>query len=314
MHSRFIGPPVPSLLASFRRHSGRCKKTGQITSRHRGGGLKYNYRIIDFTRDRGAAGKYTVLRLEKDPNRTAWIALLKRDGDSVLSYVLAWRGCAPGDVVYNGDTVSPSLGNCLPLKAIPPGTLVHNIGIRAGEAGKLARSAGTYGQILSSSGSYVQIKLCSGEIRYIHSEARATVGAVSNPFHKLEILGTAGANRRKGIRPHVRGVAMNPCDHPMGGKGKGRGMPSTSPWGKITKGKFTVKKHLQKYVIKPRPTRNPRKKQLTSSKYGKFAVDNEELKNLMNGNNDGFFPASSNSTGLVEMNQSSKDGVSKVKN
>lgn len=268
----YDGPPVGSLLAPLNKTGGRCRITGRITSFHRGGGEKHTYRLIDW--NRSVPGPHLVLRLEKDPNRSAHIALLQSKETNLLSYILAPKDTQSGDVLYAGDNVPPVRGNCLPLKAIPPGTLIHNIGLRPGEGGKLARSAGTYAQLLRTGQSgYAQVKMCSGEIRFLPVAAKATIGTVSNPFHKLEIVGTAGANRRKGRRPHVRGVAMNPCDHPMGGRGN-RGMPSTSPWGKITKGKFTVKKERQKFVIQPRPTRNVRTKQ-PSRKSGRFLVQDQ---------------------------------------
>ena len=170
-----------------------------------------------------------------------------------------------------------SLSVSLSLSHLPVSPLALCVVIRAPHSSSHSiapRLTGTYAQLLrTGQRGYAQVKMSSGEVRFLPVEALATVGTVSNPFHKLEVLGTAGANRRRGIRPHVRGVAMNPCDHPMGGRG-GRGMPSTSPWGKITKGKFTVKKHLCKFIIRPRPTRNQRKRQ-PIRKSGKFTVQDE---------------------------------------
>ena len=255
------GPPIPSLLSRLDHTAGRSTLTGRITIRHRGGGDKLKYRLVDWTRH-SMPGRHTVMRIEQDPNRSARLALLKHQETQKLSYILAVKGMNVGDVVQRGANVAPDRGNCLPLSAIPVGTLIHNVGLRPGEAGKLSRAAGTYCQLLrTQQEGMAQVKLSSGEIRHVPVDAYATVGTVSNPFHKLQILGTAGANRRRGRRPAVRGVAMNACDHPMGGKGKRRGIPSTSPWGKMTKGVFTVKKHLQKMVIRARPTRNARKKQ-----------------------------------------------------
>lgn len=255
----YQGPPIGSLLTPLHKTGGRCRQTGRITMRHRGGGDKHNYRLIDWARS--SVNDQKVMRLEVDPNRTAWIALLKDAVDHRLSYIVAPKGLKPGDVVRSGANVTPDVGNCLPLSSMPAGTIIHNIGMFDGDAGKLARAAGTYAQLLKTGQSgYAEVKLSSGERRLLPVGARATVGAVSNPFHKLEILGTAGANRRKGRRPRVRGVAMNAVDHPLGGKGKRRGLPSTSIWGKMTKGKFTVKKELNPLIIEARPTTNKRKK------------------------------------------------------
>jgi ribosomal protein L2 len=269
----YQGPPVGSLLTRLHKVGGRCNITGKITSRHRGGGERHSYRLIDWDR---TYPNVQVMRIEVDPNRSARIALVKSQETNQLSYILAPHGISPGDILLKGENVQPNKGNCLPLSNIPPGTLIHSIGLRNGESGKIARSAGTYGQMLrTGSRGYAQVKMCSGEVRFLPVGAYATIGSVSNPLHKMEILGTAGANRRKGRRPRVRGVAMNACDHPMGGKGGGRAMASTSPWGKQTKGVFTVKKHLCKFIIKPRPTRNIRKKQQVK-KTGKFKLDDNE--------------------------------------
>ncbi|KAI3646796.1 hypothetical protein MP228_009724 [Amoeboaphelidium protococcarum] len=271
----YQGAPIPSLLTKLHKTGGRCRDTGRITARHRGGGEKHSYRLMDW--DRSNEGAHEVMRVEVDPNRSARIALLKHLESNMLSYIVAPKGVIPGQVLHNGESVAPDIGNCLPLSAIPPGTLIHNIGLKNGEAGKIARSAGTYAQLLrTGQKGLAQIKMCSGEIRFIPVGAKATIGTVSNPFHKLEILGTAGANRRRGKRPSVRGVAQNPVDHPMGGRGRGRGMPSTSPWGKITKGVFTVKKHLNPMIIKARPTVNARKKQPVK-KTGIFALSNQSI-------------------------------------
>lgn len=290
----YQGPPIGSLLSKLHKTAGRCRRTGQITVRFRGGGDRHFYRLIDW--NRRVEGVHEVMRLEVDPNRSARIALLKHRQSQRLSYIVAPKGTQVGDLVQSGANVPPERGNCLPLSAIPVGTLIHNIGLRANQGGKIARSAGTYAQLLrTQQRGLAQVKLCSGEIRYVPVDALATVGAVSNPFHKLEVLGTAGANRRKGRRPHVRGIAMNPCDHPMGGKGKRRGMPSTSPWGKMTKGKFTVKKHMQKIIIKARPTRNQRKKQPVR-KYGKFAMSSEDVDILLSPHSQTLSSSSSSSS------------------
>lgn len=281
----FQGPPIASLLVPLHKTGGRCRITGRITTRHRGGGEKHDYRLIDW--DRRLSGKHQVMRVEADPNRTARIALLKHIETSRLSYIVAPKGLEVGNVVQSGVNVPPDRGNCLPLSSMPPGTLVHNIGLKTNQGGKIARAAGTYGQLLrTGQQGFAQVKMCSGEVRFIPVGALATVGVVSNQFHKLEQLGTAGANRRKGIRPSVRGIAMNPVDHPMGGRGRRRGMPSTSPWGKITKGGFTVKKHLQPYVIKARPSINRRKKQVIR-RVGKYALQDEMLFKDAQPQNDG---------------------------
>lgn len=243
--------PEKSLLEPLPKRAGRNSQ-GKITVRHRGGGHKRQYRIIDFKRDKdGIPGK--VATIEYDPNRSARIALLHYlDGEK--RYILAPQGLKPGDVVYSGPTSDIKPGNCLPLANIPVGTMIHNIEMRAGRGGQLARSAGAEAQLLAKDGDYVQIRLSSGEVRMIRKECRATVGQVGNLDHENIRIGKAGRKRWLGIRPTVRGVVMNPNDHPHGG-GEGRapiGRKSPmSPWGKPTLGKKTRKKRHQsdKYIV-----------------------------------------------------------------
>lgn len=232
------GDPVKSLTEGLRKSGGR-NNAGRITSRRRGGGHKRRYRMIDFRRIKDDIAA-SVERLEFDPNRTAFIALIKyEDGD--LSYIIAPQRLRVGDTVISGEQVDIKPGNCMPLANMPVGTIVHNVEMKIGKGAQLARSAGTYAQLIGKDQGYAQLRLSSGELRMVRGECRATVGAVSNPDQQNIKLGKAGRSRWAGKRPSVRGVAMNPIDHPHGG-GEGRtsgGRHPVSPWGKPTKGKRT---------------------------------------------------------------------------
>jgi large subunit ribosomal protein L2 len=232
------GKPVKSLTEGLRQKGGR-NNTGRITMRRSGGGHKRRYRAVDFKRARDDSPA-TVERIEYDPNRTAFIALIKY-ADDTLSYILAPQRLRAGDTVVSGDRVDVKPGNAMPLRNMPLGTIVHNVEMKAGKGGQLARSAGTYVQLVGRDQGYALLRLASGELRMVRSECRATIGAVSNPDHQNIVIGKAGRNRWLGKRPSVRGVAMNPIDHPHGG-GEGRssgGRHPVTPWGKPTKGKKT---------------------------------------------------------------------------
>jgi large subunit ribosomal protein L2 len=221
--------------------------------RYQGGGHKQRYRLIDFKRNKFNEPA-TVERLEYDPNRTAFIALVKYK-DGTQSYILAPQRLSVGDSVVSGDRVDVKVGNAMPLGAMPVGTIVHNIEMKPGKGGQVARSAGSYAQYLGRDGSYALVRLNSSEVRKIPLTCMATVGAVSNPDHMNEIIGKAGRNVWKGKRPHVRGTAMNPIDHPHGG-GEGRtkgGRHPVTPWGKPTKGaKTRVNKRTTKFIVRTR--------------------------------------------------------------
>jgi large subunit ribosomal protein L2 len=229
------GQPVKSLTEGKRSQGGR-NNHGRITVRFRGGGHKKRYRIVDFKRMKHDVAA-TVERLEYDPNRSAFIALIKY-ADGELAYILAPQRLAPGDQVISGDRVDIKPGNALPLKNIPVGTIVHNVEMKVGKGGQIARSAGAYVQLVGKDQGYAQLRLSSGEVRMVRGECYATIGAVSNPDHQNVNYGKAGRMRWLGFRPHNRGVAMNPVDHPLGG-GEGRtsgGRHPVTPWGKPTKG------------------------------------------------------------------------------
>jgi large subunit ribosomal protein L2 len=232
------GKPERSLTEGLKSMGGR-NNHGRITARRRGGGHKRRYRIIDFKRLKYDM-EATVERLEYDPNRTAFIALVKySDGD--LSYILAPQRLRAGDKVISGKAVDIKPGNAMPMQSIPVGTIIHNIEMKVGKGGQIARSAGTYAQIIGKDQGYAQLRLSSGELRLVRAECMATIGAVSNPDQQNIKLGKAGRKRWLGKRPQVRGVAMNPIDHPHGG-GEGRtsgGRHPVTPWGKPTKGKRT---------------------------------------------------------------------------
>lgn len=229
------GAPLAALVESQKRGSGR-NNNGHITTRHRGGGHKSHYRIVDFRRNKdGVPAK--VERIEYDPNRSAHLALLCY-ADGERRYIIAPRGLAAGSSVVSGSEAPIRPGNALPLRNIPVGTTIHCIEMLPGKGAQLARSAGASVQLLAREGTYAQLRLRSGEIRRVHIECRATIGEVGNEEHNLRQIGKAGAVRWRGIRPTVRGVAMNPVDHPHGG-GEGRtgeGRVPVNPWGQPTKG------------------------------------------------------------------------------
>lgn len=246
----YKGKPVKSLTEGLSQTGGR-NNLGRITLRFRGGGHKRSYRLIDFKR-RQFGMPATVERLEYDPNRTAFIALLKYQ-DGTLSYILAPQKLKAGDTVVSGEKVDVQPGNAMQLRNIPVGTFIHNVEMRPGKGGQMARSAGTFAQLVGRDGNYAQLKLSSGEMRVVPAECMATIGAVSNPDHMNQSFGKAGRQRWKGRRPHVRGVVMNPVDHPLGG-GEGRtsgGRHPVSPWGKPAKGgKTRHNKKTDKFIIR----------------------------------------------------------------
>ena len=232
------GKPVKKLTVGLTGKGGR-NSTGRITARRRGGGHKRRYRIVDFKRRKFDVAA-TVQRLEYDPNRTAFIALIEY-ADGEQSYILAPQRLAVGDTVISGERADIKPGNAMPLASIPIGTIVHNVEMKAGKGGQIARSAGTYVQLVGRDAGYALLRLSSGEVRMVRAECMATVGAVSNSDQANTKLGKAGRNRWLGKRPSVRGVAMNPIDHPHGG-GEGRtsgGRHPVTPWGKPTKGART---------------------------------------------------------------------------
>jgi large subunit ribosomal protein L2 len=245
------GDPVKFLTEGIHSSGGR-NNHGHITSRHRGVGHKQRYRIIDFKRRK--LGTATVERLEYDPNRSAFIALLKYQ-DGTLSYILAPQRIQAGDTVEAGDKADIKPGNALPLSNIPVGTIVHNIEMKMGAGGQLARSAGTYVQLVGRDQGMALLRLSSGEVRMVSADCIATIGAVSNPDEQNIVIGKAGRSRWLGRRPHVRGVAMNPIDHPHGG-GEGRtsgGRHPVTPWGISTKGKKTRKnKRTNRWIVRRR--------------------------------------------------------------
>lgn len=250
------GDPVKSLTEGLRKKGGRNNQ-GHITARRIGGGHKRRYRKIDFKRNKLDMAA-VVERIEYDPNRTAFIALLKYS-DGELAYILAPQRLAVGDEVVSGKTgIDIKPGNAMPMAAMPVGTIIHNVEMKAGKGGQMARSAGTYAQIIGKDQGYAQVRLSSGEIRLVRGECMATVGAVSNPDQQNINLGKAGRKRWLGKRPSVRGVAMNPVDHPHGG-GEGRtsgGRHPVTPWGKPTKGKKTrSNKKTDRLIMRSRHVR-----------------------------------------------------------
>ncbi len=234
------GKPVAALVEKKNRTAGR-NNNGHITTRHMGGGHKKQYRVVDFRRNKdGIVAK--VERLEYDPNRSAHLALLCY-ADGERRYIIAPRGIVAGSQLMNGAEAPIKPGNCLPLRNIPVGTTIHCIEMQPGKGAQIARSAGASVQLLAREGSYAQLRLRSGEIRKVHVDCRATIGEAGNEEHSLRSIGKAGANRWRGIRPTVRGVVMNPVDHPHGG-GEGKtaaGRDPVSPWGTPTKGYRTRK-------------------------------------------------------------------------
>jgi large subunit ribosomal protein L2 len=246
------GGPVKGLTEGQHSHGGR-NNHGRITTRFRGGGHKQAYRVVDFKR-RKYDMPATVERLEYDPNRTAFLALIKY-ADNELAYILAPQRLKVGDSVVAGARVDIKPGNAMPLSAIPVGTIIHNIEMKIGAGGKIARSAGTYAQLVGKDAGYAQIKLTSGELRVVRAECMASIGAVSNPDNMNQKYGKAGRMRWMGFRPHNRGVVMNPVDHPHGG-GEGRssgGRHPVSPWGQPTKGyKTRTNKRTDGLIIRRR--------------------------------------------------------------
>ena len=246
------GAPVKALTEGKISSGGR-NNSGAITSRYRGGGHKKAYRRIDFKRRRFDAPA-KVERLEYDPNRTGFIALIKYE-DGELAYILAPQRLAVGDTVVSGEYVDVKPGNAMPLANIPVGTIVHNVELKIGKGGQIARSAGTYAQLVGRDGIYVILRLNSGEQRMVHGRCLATIGAVSNPDNMNISISKAGRNRWKGRRGHVRGETMNPVDHPLGGRTRG-GRHPVSPWGKPTKGMKTRKnKSTTKFIMLSRHAR-----------------------------------------------------------
>lgn len=232
------GKPEKSLTEGLRSKGGR-NNLGRVTARRRGGGHKQRYRLIDFKRTKFDMPA-TVERLEYDPNRTAFIALIRYE-DGEHGYILAPQRLAVGDTVISGKSADIKPGNAMPMQAIPVGTIIHNVEMKKGKGGQIARSAGTYAQLIGKDQGYAQLRLNSGELRMVRAECMATVGAVSNPDQQNIKIGKAGRSRWLGVRPSVRGVAMNPIDHPHGG-GEGKtsgGRHPVTPWGKPTKGKRT---------------------------------------------------------------------------
>jgi large subunit ribosomal protein L2 len=252
------GKPEKSLIEGLTKTGGRGGG-GRIAVRFRGGGAKRLYRKVDFKRRKwNVAG--TVQRLEYDPNRTAFIALVKY-ADGELAYILAPQRLRAGDEIVAGEKVDLKPGNASPLRSLPIGSMIHNIELKPGKGGQIARSAGAYAQLVGRDAGYAQIRLGSGELRMVLDSCMATVGAVSNPDHMNEVLGKAGRVRHKGRRPHVRGVAMNPVDHPHGG-GEGKtsgGRHPVTPWGQPTKGhKTRTNKATDKYIIRSRHVKKAR--------------------------------------------------------
>lgn len=243
--------PYKPLCVPLKKTGGR-NNTGNVTVWHRGGGNKHLYRIIDFKRDK--IGIPAIVKtIEYDPNRSARIALLQyKDGE--YRYILAPVGLNVGDTVMSGPDAEIKTGNALPISAIPLGTLIHNIELNPGQGAKLVRSAGNAAQIVAKEDKYAQIKMPSGEVRLVRTSCMATIGQVSNVEHENISYGKAGRKRYLGIRPHVRGVAMNPIDHPLGG-GEGKssgGRPACSPWGKPEGVKTRKNKRTDKFIVKKR--------------------------------------------------------------
>ena len=246
--------PEKSLTRSLSKKAGRNSR-GKITRRHSGGGHKRLYRIIDFKRRKDEVPA-KVAHIEYDPNRSARIALLNY-ADGEKRYILAPLKLKVGDQVMSGEKADIKVGNCLPIANIPVGTIIHNIELKAGKGGELARSAGGYAQLLAKEGQYANVKLPSGEVRLVNMNCRATIGQIGNTSHEIIDLGKAGRKRWLGIRPSVRGTAMNPIDHPHGGgegKNKSSGRDPVTPWGKPTLGYRTRKKNksTDKYIVRRR--------------------------------------------------------------
>ena len=253
------GRPEKSLSFGLNKKGGR-NNSGRITMRRKGGGAKRLYRLIDFKRNKLDV-KGTVERIEYDPNRTAFIALVKYE-DGEKSYILAPQRMKVLDTIISSSSSDIKPGNAMPFTGMPIGTIVHNVELKKGKGGQIARAAGSYAQFVGRDGNYAQLRLSSGEMRLVRQECMATVGAVSNPDNSNQNFGKAGRNRNKGIRPSVRGVVMNPIDHPHGG-GEGRtsgGRHPVTPWGKPTKGARTrTNKSTDKYILRSRHNRKGRK-------------------------------------------------------
>ena len=254
----WTGKPLKSLTAGLSKKGGR-NNTGRITMRRKGGGHKAKYRIIDFKRNKSdIAG--TVERIEHDPNRSSYIALIKYE-DGEMNYILAPKDLKIGEKIIAGENTEIKIGNCMPMSNIPVGIDIHNIELKVGCGAQLARSAGSSTQIVGKSDGYVAIKLPSGEQRKVREECKATIGVLSNIDKKNQKLGKAGRKRWLGVRPSVRGVAMNPIDHPHGG-GEGKtsgGRDPVTPWGKPTKGKKTRNnKRTDKFIIKRKTDKKAR--------------------------------------------------------
>ncbi|WP_186754503.1 50S ribosomal protein L2 [Echinicola salinicaeni] len=244
--------PEKSLLAPLKKSGGR-NNSGKMTARYLGGGHKRRLRIVDFKRNKYDVPA-TVKAIEYDPNRTARLALLYY-ADGAKAYIIAPEGLEVGQTVVSGENVAPEVGNNLPMKNIPLGTIIHNVELKPGKGGAMARSAGGYAQLVAKEGKYVAIKLPSGEMRLVLGVCTATIGSVSNADHMNVVLGKAGRNRWLGKRPRVRGVAMNPVDHPMGGgEGRSSGGHPRSRTGLLAKGKKTraPKKYSNKFIISKR--------------------------------------------------------------
>ncbi len=243
--------PERSLLAPLHKHGGRNNR-GRLTILHRGGGHKRRYRLIDFRRDKDGIGA-KVAAIEYDPNRSAHIAQLHyRDGEK--RYILAPAGLAVGHVVMSGESADIRPGNCLPLRCIPVGTIIHNIELKIGKGAQIVRSAGTAAQLMAREGVYATVKLPSGEMRLVHQNCKATIGQVGNLDHENVSYGKAGRSRWFGHRPRVRGIAMNPVDHPLGGgEGRSKGNHPMSPWGVLAKGYKTRRRSKSdKYIVQKR--------------------------------------------------------------
>lgn len=248
-----VSKPTVKRLIKGKSQSGGRNRQGRMTSRHRGGGHKRRYRIIDFKRDKHDIPA-RVQTIEYDPNRSARIALLAY-ADGEKRYIIAPQRLKVGDTVISGVQVEPDTGNALPMQNMPPGTFIHNIELHPGKGGQLCRGAGTQAQMVAKTERYVTVKLPSGEVRMILGRCFATVGSTSNPDHFNATQGKAGRNRWRGRRPQTRGVAMNPVDHPMGGgEGKASGGHPRSPWGQFAKGKKTRKrkKLSDRYIVRSR--------------------------------------------------------------
>ncbi len=244
--------PEKSLIEVRQKHAGR-NFNGHITVRHKGGGTRKMYRLIDFKRTKDAIPA-KVATIEYDPNRSARIALVNyKDGEK--RYILAPLGLKVGDVIESGPAADIKPGNCLPIKNIPVGTVIHNVELRPGQGGKLVRSAGVSAQLMAKEDEYAQVRMPSGEVRKIHINCRASIGQLGNIEHENQVIGKAGRSRHLGKRPSVRGIAMNPVDHPHGG-GEARstsGRPPTTPWGQMTMGKKTRRnKRTQSMIVRKR--------------------------------------------------------------